>query len=182
MDMGGQGMAGVEAIKTPDQVAGAPFGVKATFASAAAWSPNPGKPPLYLDLPVEGGKARPDVLARWVANAPIATVHQFVPELRRYHAIAMDAGAQDRGIAAATQELSRILTTYGIGHTVEIYDPGDHINRVDERVEEHASHSSRPTWRSRRLGAVRGGRSTHRRPHDGRGPWSSRRPSCAAAA
>lgn len=137
MEMGVEGAARMEAITSPEQVAEASFGVKAMFASAAAWSPNPGKPPLYLDLPVEGGEARPDVLARWVANAPLATVHQHVPELRRYHAIAMDAGAQDRGIAASTRELGRILTTYGIDHTLEIYDPGDHINRVDERVEEH---------------------------------------------
>jgi S-formylglutathione hydrolase FrmB len=137
MQAGGPAMEGLEAITTLEQVEQASFGVKATFASAAAWSPNPAKPPLYLDLPTEGGKARPDVLARWVANAPLATVHQHVPELRRYHAIAMDAGAQDRGIAAATRELGRILTTYGIDHTSEIYDPGNHIDRVDERVEKH---------------------------------------------
>jgi hypothetical protein len=85
---------------------------------------------------VENGRARPDVLARWVANAPLATVHQHVPELRRYRAIAMDAGAQDRGIAEATRRLHGILTTYGVEHDFEIYDPGDHIDRVDERVEQ----------------------------------------------
>jgi S-formylglutathione hydrolase FrmB len=137
MVAGGGGARELAAIARPEQVIEASFGVQATFASAAAWSPNPRKPPFYLDLPFEDGEARPDVLARWAANAPLATVHQHVPELRRYRAIALDAGAQDRGIAAATRELADVLTAYGIAHTLEIYDPGDHINRVDERVEQH---------------------------------------------
>ena len=123
------------AVRTPADVAAADFGTKAVLASAAAWSANPANPPLYIDLPVQNGEVQEDVVARWVANAPLATVHQHIPELRSLEAIALDAGAQDVGIARATEELSRILTIYGIDHTAQIYDPGDHINRVDERVE-----------------------------------------------
>ena len=36
------------------------FGPSTSLASAAAWSPNPSNPPLYLDLPVKDGKVRPD--------------------------------------------------------------------------------------------------------------------------
>src|SRR5262249_41243716 len=36
---------------------------------AAAWSPNPTRPPLFLDLPIEDGKGRPDIVAKWTANA-----------------------------------------------------------------------------------------------------------------
>ena len=39
------------------------------MASAAAWSPDPKNPPLYLDLPTKNGVAQPDVLAKWAANA-----------------------------------------------------------------------------------------------------------------
>jgi S-formylglutathione hydrolase FrmB len=134
---GGAAMQQLEAITRLEQLEEASFGVKAMFASAAAWSPNPERPPFFLDLPVEDGQPRPDVLARWTANAPLAMVHQYIPNLAKYDGIAMDSGAQDRGIAAATRELDRILTMYGIAHTSEIYDPGDHISHVEERVQKH---------------------------------------------
>ena len=38
-----------------------PFGLRAQLASAAAWSPNPKNPPLYLDLPTKNGAVQPDV-------------------------------------------------------------------------------------------------------------------------
>lgn len=134
---GGPGMERLEAIDSVEEVRAVDFLSKAMFASAAAWSPNPHDPPLYLDLPTEGGEVRPDVVARWVANAPLAMLHQHVPELRQLDALAIDAGAQDGLVIAGTRELDRLLTWYGIDHTAEIYDPGDHVNRVDERVEEH---------------------------------------------
>lgn len=131
------GMERLRAITSIAQVDTSSFGTKIVFASAAAWSPNPDAPPLYLDLPIGDASTRLDVLARWAANAPLSMVHQYVPALRSYSAIAMDAGAQDRGIADATRDLDRILTAYGISHTSEIYDPGDHVSRVGERVERH---------------------------------------------
>lgn len=134
---GGAGMARLEQIARPADLEDADFGTKAMFASAAAWSPNPENPPFYLDLPVKDGEPRPGVFARWNANAPLATVHQYIPSLRKYRAIALDSGAQDGGITSATRELGEILTMYGIDHTTEIYDPGNHISHVDERVEQH---------------------------------------------
>lgn len=122
-------------IDSLDQVAEAGFFTKAMLASAAAWSPDPKNPPLYIELPIENGEIQSDVVAQWAANAPLAMIHQYVPELRRLTAIALDAGAQDQPIAGSTEKLSRVLTTYGIDHTTEIYDPGTHISRVDERVE-----------------------------------------------
>lgn len=132
---GGPGAARAEAIETTEEVQRADFGTKALFASAAAWSANPAAPPLFLDLPVKDGEVQESVVARWAANAPLATVHQHVPRLRQLRAIGLDSGAQDAGIARATEELSRILTGYAIEHTAEIYDPGNHISHVDERVE-----------------------------------------------
>src|SRR5690349_11052811 len=57
-------------LKAPADSAKLPFGVRAQLAAAAAWSPNPNKPPLYLDLPTAGNEQA--VLARWAANAPLA--------------------------------------------------------------------------------------------------------------
>lgn len=138
--MGGGGSGGAERlleIESVEQVREANFFIKAAVATAAAWSPNPNAPPLYIDLPVGDEQAQQSVRARHVANAPIATMHQYIPELRSLTAIALDSGAQDQGIAQATRDLSAILSEYGIEHFSEIYDPGDHINRIDERVEMH---------------------------------------------
>ena len=66
-----------------------------SWRRAAAWSPNPKNPPLYLDLPIEDGEAQPDVLAKWAANAPLAFVDQYIGNLKQYRAIAIDVGDQD---------------------------------------------------------------------------------------
>lgn len=111
------------------------FGTKATLARAAAWSPNPQKPPLFLDLPV--GDQQAEVLARWSANAPLAMVHQYTANLKRLKAIGFDAGDQDRGIAATCVALHGVLDAYGIAHAYAQYE-GNHINRVAERIEKVA--------------------------------------------
>ena len=81
-----ESVAPAEAIKTRAQAeesARAPgFGPSVSLASAAAWSPNPKNPPLYLDLPVKNGKVRPDIVAKWVANAPLTMLEHFVPALK----------------------------------------------------------------------------------------------------
>ena len=81
--------------KTPEDSAKLPFFARAQMASAAAWSPDPKNPPLYLDLPTKDGIAQPDVLAKWTANAPLAFMDQYIGNLRRYRAIAIDVGDQD---------------------------------------------------------------------------------------
>src|SRR6266540_4559690 len=65
------------AVKTAVDSAKLPFGLRAQLASAAAWSPNPKNPPLYLDLPI--GDNEQAVLAKWTANAPLAFIDQYLP-------------------------------------------------------------------------------------------------------
>ncbi len=120
-------------VRSVAEIDEAGFGTKAVLASAAAWSPNPNKPPLFLDLPWQDGKAHPLVAARWVANAPIAMVDQHLPNLKQLRAIAFDAGDGDQGIAASIKLLDEILNRYRVPHTYEIYE-GNHINRVGERI------------------------------------------------
>jgi S-formylglutathione hydrolase len=122
-----------EAVQDPQAVNKLDFPTKALLASAAAWSPNPGKPPLFLDLPTQDGQLRPDILAKWAANAPLAVIDQYIGNLKRLRAIAFDVGVKD-GLAPASRALDEVLTTYKIPHTYETYD-GDHINRVAERLE-----------------------------------------------
>jgi S-formylglutathione hydrolase len=127
-------MARALQVKTDADVAASDFGTKAMLASAAAWSANPQKPPLFLDLPIADGKPVPDVVARWAANAPLAMVHQYLTQLRQFTAIAVDAGDDDRGIVDTVRTLDKILSDYGVPHVAEVY-PGDHVNRVDQRLD-----------------------------------------------
>ena len=121
------------AVKTPADSAKLPFGLRAQLASAAAWSPNPKNPPLFVDLPT--GDNAPAVLARWAANAPLAFIDQYVGPLRRYRAIAMDVGDQD-GLRGDAAKLHEALDRYGITHTFEIY-AGTHTSEVAVRFQEH---------------------------------------------
>ncbi len=123
-----------EAIKSKEEIAKADFGTKAQLASAAAWSPNPNAPPLFLDLPTMNGEVRPEVVARFTANAPLVMVHQYLFNLRSLKGIAFDAGTADKSIHATSVELDRILNDYKLAHDWGSYD-GDHLNRVGERIE-----------------------------------------------
>jgi len=121
------------AVKTPADSAKLPFGLRAQLASAAAWSPNPKNPPLYLDLPI--GEQAPAVLAKWAANAPLAFIDQYIPGLKRYRAIAIDVGDQD-GLRVDAGRLHDALDQYGIANTFEIY-PGTHTSDVAVRFQDH---------------------------------------------
>ena len=123
-----------ESVTSLAEIEKADFGTKAQFASAGAWSPNPKNPPFYADLPTKNGEAQPQVLAKWAANAPLAMLDQYIPNLKRLGAIAFDAGNEDRGIAATIKELDRRLNDYGIAHTYEEY-AGNHTNGVAARIE-----------------------------------------------
>ena len=53
----------------------------ALLAQAAAWSPDPKNPPLYLDRPYdENGELRPIVAGKWPAISPLVFVDQYVPD------------------------------------------------------------------------------------------------------
>ena len=129
-----QALAALEAVKSPADSAKLPFFLRAQLASAAAWSPNPQNPPLYLDLPIKGGEVQADVLAKWAANAPLAFVDQYVGNLRRYRAIAIDVGDQD-GLKTDAGKLHEVLDRYGIANSFQIY-PGTHVSDVASRFQD----------------------------------------------
>lgn len=132
-----QSLAASEAIKTREQAeeaARAPgFGPSTSLASAAAWSPNPKNPPLFLDLPVKDGKVRPEIVAKWVANSPLEMLQQHVDDLKKYYAIAVEIGTKDP-LLASNRQLHEALTRLRIPHYYEEYD-GDHTDHVRERIE-----------------------------------------------
>ena len=125
----------IEAAKSKEDLDKLTFWVRPQLATAAAWSPNPNNPPWYLDLPTRNGEPRPEVLAKWDANAPLNFIDQYVGELRRYRAISIDVGDQD-GLRGDTSRLHEVLDTYRIAHGFEIY-AGDHTSRLGDRFQNH---------------------------------------------
>ncbi len=123
------------AVRTPADSATLSFGLRAQLASAAAWSPDPKNPPLYLDLPVKDGAVQPEVVAKWAANAPLAFVDQYIGNLKQYRAIAMDVGDKD-GLRVDAGKLHDVFDRYGIANTFEIY-PGTHTSAVAVRFQNH---------------------------------------------
>jgi len=122
------------AVKTQAQAQAGHFLLRATFAAASAWSPNPNKPPFFVDLPFVNGVLQQRVLAEWAANAPLAMVPQYVYNLRRYQAIAIDVGDRD-GLVVDNTALHDVLNRFAIAHVFEVYE-GDHGSGVAPRFEQ----------------------------------------------
>ena len=129
---GGQPSA-AETIKSPEEARGN-RGAQGTLARAAAWAPNPDNPPLFLDLPTKNGEVVADVAVKFAANSPVAMLDQFVPNLKKYKAIALDIGLQD-SLLASNQLMVARLKRFGVPHTFETYE-GDHGSKVLQRLEE----------------------------------------------
>jgi enterochelin esterase-like enzyme len=122
-------------VKTAEDSAKLPFGARAQLAAAAAWSPNPKNPPLYLDLARKNGEVQNDVLARWAANSPLAFFDQYVANLRMYRAISIDVGDKD-GLRVDSGKLHDAMDKYGIANGFEIY-PGTHTSAVAVRFQNY---------------------------------------------
>ena len=86
-----------------------------------------------MDLPTKDGVVQPLIAAKWIANSPLVMVDQYVPNLKRYRAIAVDVGDADP-LGAANVDLDGALTRLGVSHTFQQYE-GNHTNRVRERFE-----------------------------------------------
>lgn len=122
-------------IKSVADAAKLPWIARAGLATASAWSPNPNKAPLYMDLPGEDARANEEIGARWTANAPLAFFDQHVGDLRRYRAIFVDVGDKD-GLKADAAKLHDALDRYKIAHGYEVY-MGDHTSHIGVRFQEN---------------------------------------------
>jgi S-formylglutathione hydrolase FrmB len=120
-------------ITTAADAAKLPGTLRSLLAGAAAWSPNPSKPPLFLDLPYKDSVAQEDVLARWAANAPLTFVDQYIGNLRQYNGIAIDVGDQD-GLRVDAGKLHEVFDRYGLAHTYEVY-AGTHTSAMGVRFQ-----------------------------------------------
>jgi S-formylglutathione hydrolase len=112
----------------------------AVVALAAVLSPNPERPPFFVDLPFETrrGELLPvlPVRERWLAQFPVHQVPQYLSNLRRLRGIVMDYGTLDQfaHIPEATANFSRKLAEYKVPHTLDVYE-GDHRQEIPVRLE-----------------------------------------------
>jgi enterochelin esterase-like enzyme/dienelactone hydrolase len=129
-------LASIATLKPSDDMSKAPFPVRGLLAMASAWSPDPARPPLYLDVPYDkDGKPIDTVFGRWSANSIFNILETSVPNLKRYAAIAMDVGDQDT-LKTDTQALHERMLAYGIPNDFELYQ-GTHTSRVAFRWQDH---------------------------------------------
>lgn len=143
----------IESLRSPAGAQQLPWYLLPQLAMAAAWSPDPKSPPLYLDLPYRNGVLQPDVMAKWTANAPLALIDQYIGNLREYRAISIDVGDQDP-LRFDAGKLHAILDRYGIVNAFTIYH-GTHTSAVAYRFQDHVlpffdrtlcfEHCSRPS-------------------------------------
>lgn len=127
-------IAAITGLRSPQESGTLPFIVRAQLAVAAAWSPNPKRPPLYLDVPGMEGVDQKDVLAKWAANAPLSMVDQYIGNLRQYKAIAIDVGDQD-GLKTDARKFHEVLDSYGIANSFDLYK-GTHTSAVAVRFQD----------------------------------------------
>lgn len=121
-------MTQLEAIKTKDDALKLQFNQKSPLARAAAWSANPGNPPLFIDLPVRDGKPRPIIAAKWMANSIMVMLQEYAPNLKKMTAIDMSVGLQD-GLLQTNRDMDEALTDAHIAHYFETFE-GDHNGQV----------------------------------------------------
>ncbi|MBA2493181.1 MAG: esterase [Acidobacteria bacterium] len=125
------------AIKSWEEVEKASFFARTFLANAAAWSPNPAKPPFFAVFPI-GKNSEQDVAAenaeaRWLANTPMWMVDQYRTNLIQLRGIAFDVSTKEE-LINSIREFSEKLKRIKIQHAFEEFD-GDHINKVAERIE-----------------------------------------------
>lgn len=104
-----------------------------------AFSPNPDRPPLFIDLPfaMVDGKIQPSEpgFSEWQENMPVHMVEKYASNLRKLRGLRFDSGYEDEftHIPPTARALSAALTARGIDHVFEEYN-GDHRNRMRGRT------------------------------------------------
>jgi pimeloyl-ACP methyl ester carboxylesterase len=108
------------------------------YGLAGVYSPNPAKPPFFVDLPfrLEGDSLVlvPETAAKWKIT-PLAMVPSYAENLRRMR-IGFDGGTDDahRDIPVNVIRLGSILDSLGIPHESEVYR-GTHMVGIRSRIE-----------------------------------------------
>ena len=119
----------------PDPQVGEFLGMT-TLAMSAAWSPDPGSPPFYLDVPFLPSPQRTDILAKWADNMGLTIARQSAANLKQLRFIGMDVGEQDElpQIPIEMSELDKLIKENHVPEIFEVYQ-GTHTDHIPERLE-----------------------------------------------
>jgi len=104
---------------------------------SATYSPNPDRPPHYVDLPVAfpSGELIQDVWDRWLSFDPVVNVHHRLENLRKLSGILLDVGSNDDyNLHWGHRLLSHHLKAAGIEHEHR-ENSGNHGGRSRERYQ-----------------------------------------------
>jgi enterochelin esterase-like enzyme len=102
---------------------------------AQAFSPNPSRPPFFVDFPfvMVSGRLQPaePAFSKWEENFPANMVKRYRANLLKLRGLRFDSGSEDeyKFIPPNSRALSVALTNNGIDHVFEEYN-GDHRNRM----------------------------------------------------
>ena len=113
------------------------FWSEIVYDYAACYSPNPDRPPFYVDLPVAfpSGELIQEVWDRWLIFDPVVNVRDRLEDLRRLSGILLDAGSNDDyNLHWGHRLLSHHLHEAGIAHEHR-ENPGNHGGRAFERYQ-----------------------------------------------
>ena len=107
-----------------------------TYSMAAAFSPNLGNPPFFVDIPYEypTGSLVYETWEKWMSHDVLTMLTPYAASLGSLRGIYVDSGDQDEfGTAPLAETAHQILDAVGIEHEYEIYS-GTHFNRLFERL------------------------------------------------
>ena len=134
----------------------AQFYHSAFIALSAALSPNPNRPPFFVDFPFEpkSGVCNPPaegklltnapcvqkneaVYAKWRSNLPVYVADANKENLKKLRGIFIDYGEKEEfeHIRTGVKLLSKTFSELNIPHQFEIYADGDHGSLIRQRME-----------------------------------------------
>jgi S-formylglutathione hydrolase FrmB len=116
------------------------FYVDVFLALGAAFSPNGGRGPLFVDLPYReqnGGLVQDEpAWTEWHEKMPLDIVSNYGTNLLQLRGLFIDYGMEDdfSHIPLTARLFSEKLTRLGVPHTLATYR-GDHADHIRERLE-----------------------------------------------
>ncbi len=122
-------------IKTPEEAMKSGFYVLGIIVIGQAFSPNPDRPPFFVDFPfaLVDGKLQPaePAFTKWQKNLPANMVEEYSGNLSKLRGLRFDSGYEDQftHIPPTSRAFSAALTARGVDHVFEEYN-GDHRNRL----------------------------------------------------
>lgn len=162
-DMGEANSAwpGVLQLTSKDQLSGSPRGFvqfyhSAMVALSAAFSPNPNRPPFFVDFPFEAksGVCNPPaegklltktpcvqknevVYAKWRSSFPVYVAEANKENLKKLRGIFLDYGEKEEfeHIRMGVRLLSTTFSELNIPHHFEVYADGNHGSLIRQRME-----------------------------------------------